>query len=209
MKKLLVTLLIAVMAIAMIGCEPKPVEGETEKTPVTESGDKDDSELKEAPIVQAIGTVDDAEYQKAVNAFETIVKKMRTDGLVTEDDICVKMDDKSVYVDITFDNDDVDLWITKDGSGSGHTLTFDYNFIWLPEFGPTVNGKDPALYNKELLVAILSLVSDEPQVVFDRIDLDCFSAAGLSNTEWETVGDIRIMSGEMVVDEFISYKITK
>ena len=49
----------------------------------------------------------------------------------------------------------------------------------------------------------------QPQELFNRIDLDCFSAAGLSQTEWEEVGDCFIKSGEMVVDEFISYNIKK
>lgn len=149
------------------------------------------------------------EYKKAVSAFEGIVNKMRADGLVASDDVCVTMDNTNVEVDITFDNDDVDLKLSKDSSTNIYTLTFDYYFNWLEGFGADVNGKDPALYNKELLIAILGMVSDEPQALFDRIDLDCFSAASLSSEKWTEIGDCFIKSGGMVVDEYISYNITK
>ena len=107
----------------------------------------------------------------------------------------------------TFDNTDIDLMLQKDARTKIYTLTFDYNFTWLEGFGPTVNGKDPALYNKELLLAILSMVSDEPEVVFDRIDLDCFSPASLSGTEWTEIGDCFIKSNGMKVYEYLSYSL--
>lgn len=163
----------------------------------------------EVPIVQAVGTVDDAVYQKAVSAFEPVVKKMRADGLVKNSDVCVTMDSVSINADITFDNDELDLTLVKDNSTNSYTLTFDYDFTWLEGFGPTVNGKDPAAYNKELLIAMLSMVSDEPKVVFDRIDLDCFSAAGLYVDEWTEIADCFIMNGGMEVDKYISYMLTK
>ena len=166
-------------------------------------------EPAEAPIVKKVGTVDDAAYEKAVKAFEGVVKKMRTDGLVKESDVCVTMDSSTINVDITFDNSDVDLVLQKDDSTKIYTLTFDYNFMWLEGFGPKVNGKDPALYNKELLIATLSMVSDEPEAVFNRIDLDCYSAASLSETEWTEIGDCFIKSNGMKVDEYISYTLTK
>jgi len=194
--------------------ESKP---ETKPTPTPEQKPESKPETKptptptptEAPIVQKNGNVDNATYEKAVKAFEGIVKKMRTDGLVKSSDVCVTMDNSNIKVDITFDNDDIDLMLSKDNSTNVYTLTFDYNFTWLEGFGPKVNGKDPALYNKELLIAILGMVSNEPKVVFDRIDLDCFSAAGLYVDEWTEIADCFIMSGEMKVDEFISYKLTK
>lgn len=180
---------------------------EVTEEPTEEITQEPDTSPLETPIVQTIGNVDPAEYEKAVSVFEDVVIKMREDGLVSTSDICVTMDSTSVKVDITFDNDDVDLMICVDSSTNEYTLTFDYDFTWLEGFGPTVNDKDPALYNKDLMVAILSMVSNEPQALFDRIDLDCHSAAGLSQTEWSEIGDCYIKSGEMVVDEYISYNI--
>ena len=179
------------------------------KPSTTETPSLQEETPKEAPIVQAVGSVDNAEYEKAVKGFEGIVKKLRADGLVNSSDVCVAMDETSIKVDITFDNSDVDLTLQKDTDTKEYTLTFDYNFTWLEGFGPTVKDKDPALYNKELLLATLSMISSEPQVLFNRIDLDCFSAAGLSQTEWTEIGDCFIKSGEVVVDEYISYNITK
>lgn len=175
-------------------------DGKTYKCSVTVNS-------KTAPIVQKSGTVDNATYEKAVKAFESIVKKMRADGLVKSSDVCVRMDSNTINVDITFDNTDIDLMLQKDARTKIYTLTFDYNFTWLEGFGPTVNGKDPALYNKELLLAILSMVSDEPEVVFDRIDLDCFSPASLSGTEWTEIGDCFIKSNGMKVYEYLSYSL--
>lgn len=57
-------------------------------------------------------------------------------------------------------------------------------------------------------MALLGVVSDEPQALFDRIDLDYFSPAGLSDVEWERVGDCYIMGNSMSVGEYISYIIT-
>ena len=190
--------------------EPTPTEKPT-PTPTPEPTPTPTPEPTptEVPIVQTVGSVDNAEYEKAVKAFESIVKKMRADGLVKSSDVCVTMDNTSIKVDITFDNSDIDLTLQKDNSTNVYTLTFDYNFIWLEGFGPTVNGKDPALYNKDLLIAVLSMVSNEPQALFNRIDLDCFSPASLSQTEWTEIGDCFIKSGGMVVNEYISYNITK
>ncbi len=163
----------------------------------------------EVPFIKTVGDVDDATYNKAVKAFEGIVKKMYADGLVSQDAVCITLDNTKVEVDITFDNDDVDLKLSKDSSANIYTLAFDYNFTWLEGFGPMVNGKEPAPYNKELIIATLGMVSDEPQLLFDRIDLDCFSAASLSSEKWTEIGDCFIKSGEVVVDEYISYNITK
>lgn len=217
MKKLITLLLICSMLVAVAGCGKEQAStgnstnNSTENNTENETKDTttQDQTPAETPIVQKVGEVEDALYQKVVSAFEGLVKKMRTDGLVKESDVCVTMDSTSIKADITFDNDDVDVTLVKDVATNIYTLTFDYNFTWLEGFGPTVNDKDPALYNKEILKAVLSMVSDEPQALFDRIDLDCFSAAGLSNSEWEEIGDCFIMSGPMEVDEYISYKITK
>ena len=166
---------------------------------------------KEAPIVQVTGDVSDAAYEKVVNAFEDIVRKMRADGLVKQSDVCVTMDETSIKVDITFDNSDVDLVLVKNEGTEmeEYTLTFDYNYSWLEDFGPKVNGKDPAKYNKELMLAILSTISEEPDQLFARIDLDCFSAASLSESEWEKAGDAFIKSGGWSKNEYISYNIAK
>lgn len=165
-------------------------------------------EPTEVPIVQAIGNVDEAQYEKAVKAFEPVVKKMRADGLVKADDICVTMDGSGIVADITFDNEECDLILLKDNKSNSYTLIMNYDFTWLEGFGPTVNGKDPAHYNKDILIAMLSMVSDEPEVVFDRIDLDCFSAFGLYGDKWTQIADCFLMNDGMKVDEYISYKIT-
>ena len=66
---------------------------------------------------------------------------------------------------------------------------------------------EPAPYHKELLMATLSMISDDAKALFDRIDLDCFSPAGLSNTEWEEIGGYLIKSDSVVIGEYISYNI--
>lgn len=163
----------------------------------------------ETPIVEKVGTVDDDTYKKAVSAFEDIVKRMRADGLVQAKDVCVTLDGSTIKVDITSDDSDVDITLSQNATTKEYILALDYNFTWLEDFGPTVNGKDPAAYNKELLIATLSMISDAPETVFNRIDLDCFSAAGLSYTEWEEVGDCFIKCDDFVLDKYFSYNIKK
>jgi len=57
-------------------------------------------------------------------------------------------------------------------------------------------------------VTLLGIISSKPNEIFDRIDLDYHSAAGLSSTEWTEVGDCFIISSDVKVDEYISYKIS-
>ncbi|MBQ6815431.1 MAG: PT domain-containing protein [Lachnospiraceae bacterium] len=186
----------------------KPTEAPTQK-PTEAPTEAPTQEPVEAPIVKKEGTVADADYKKAVSAFENIVKKMRTDGLVKSSDVCVTMDSTSIKVDITFDNKDTDIVLIKDSSTNVCTLTFDYDFMWLEGYATVIKGKDTALYNKDILLALLSIVSNEPQILFDRIDLDCFSPASLDTEKWTEIGDSFIKSGGMKVDEYISYNITK
>lgn len=98
---------------------------EVTEEPTEEITQESETSPLETPIVQTIGNVDPAEYEKAVSAFEDVVIKMREDGLVSTSDICVTMDSTSVKVDITFDNDDVDLMICVDSSTNEYTLMFD------------------------------------------------------------------------------------
>ena len=162
---------------------------------------------KETPIVEKIGSVDDERYNKAVNAFESIVKKMRADGLVKETDVCVKLDNDNIYVDITFDNSDVDLYVEKDSASNVYTVTFDYYFCWIEGISPKINGMEPAPYHKELFKATLSMISDDAKTLFDRIDLDCFSESSLSDTEWEEIGDCLIKSDSFKIGEYLAYNI--
>ena len=221
-KQWLLAMVMVFSMLMLVACGDKKDENkapteeitttETETSTEEDTGNQESSEVPEtteAPLVKRVGDVDDATYDKAVAAYGWLVSKMRGDGMVKESDVCVTLDGTDIKVDITFDNTDLDLTLIKDEGADTYTLTFDYNFTWLEGFGPTINGQDPAKYNEELLIATLGMISGHAQALFDRIDLDCFSAAGLSQTEWELVGDYYIKSGEMVVDEFISYNLKK
>lgn len=182
----------------------KPTEAPTEK-PTEAPAEKP----TEAEIVKKVGSVDNTEYAKVVSAFESIVKKMRTDGIVKSSEVCVTMDSTSIKVDITFNNKTTDLVLTKDSSTNIYTLALDYDFEWLEGFASTVNGKDSATYNKEMLIALLSIVSGESEALFDTIDLTYHSSYCLSTTDWTAVGDCYMIDGASSVANAFSYKITK
>ncbi len=215
MKKILLVFLCVVMVLTVIGCGDKKEENKTTDKVTTDSNEEASSENDEGNenveseennlIVKKDGDVDKTTYKKAVEVFEDVVNKLRTDGVVKQDDICVIMDDASIKVDITLADDFTDIELRK--SGDVYSLILDYDFTWLEGFGEKINDIDPAEYNKELLLATLKIISNEPQVIFDRIDMDYHSAAGLSDTEWTEVGDCLIISDDMKVDEYISYKI--
>lgn len=209
MKKILLIFLCLVMAVSVIGCGDEKEQNAT--TDKATTGNNEPSSSDEGVndnnniTVKKEGKVNESTYKKAVTAFEDIVNKLRTDGVVGEDDICVIMDDTGIKVNITFADDSSDIELIK--KDDVYLLILDYDFTWLEGFGEKINDIDPASYNKELLLAILKTISDEPQVIFDRIDMDYHSAAGLSDTEWTEVGDCLIISDDMKVDEYISYKI--
>lgn len=209
MKKILLIFLCLVMAVCVVGCGDKKEQNATTDKATTGNNEpsSSDQDLNDnnSTIVKKEGKVNESTYKKAVTAFEDIVNKLRTDGVVGEDDICVIMDDNGIKVNITFVDDSSDIELIK--KDDVYLLILDYDFTWLEGFGEKINDIDPAVYNKELLLSILKMVSDEPQVIFDRIDMDYHSAAGLSDTDWTEVGDCLIISGDMKVDEFISYKI--
>ena len=188
----------------------KPVETTTEKqTPKPVETTTKKPEEVEAPIVQKVGTVDEAFYNKAVKAFEGPVKKMRQDGLVKKSDVCVSMEGKNIKVDINYADKDSDLALIYNADTKIYEFVVDFDFCWLSELAVQINGKDSAPYNKELLKALISMVSDEVEVVYDRIDMDCFSAMGLGNDKWVNIGDIAIKGGNYVADTSFSYLITK
>ena len=164
---------------------------------------------EDAPIVKKIGKVDEAFYNKAVKAFEGPVKKLRKDGLVKKSDVCVTMEGKNIKIDINYADKDSDLTLLYNSNTKIYELVVDYDFCWISELAVKINGKDSAPYNKELLKALISMVSDEVEVVYNRIDLDCFSAMGLDNEKWVNVGDISIKGGNFVADKLFSYYITK
>ena len=161
------------------------------------------------PIVKVEGKVDKAEVGKAEDAFTSIVKRMRADGLVKATDVCVTMDANSIKADITLDTPDADLELAKDNDTGIYTLKLDYDFVWLEGFCPAINGIDPANYNRELLLALLSVISDNPQEIFDIIDQTYFSSFVLGDKEWTEAGGCYMMDGETVWEDYFSYKITK
>ena len=183
----------------------KPAETTTQKATEKQTSKPT---VMEAPIVTKIGNVDNATYNKAVSTFEGIVKKMRKDGVVKATDICIVMEGSTIKVDINYADKDTDLILTK-GSNNIYTLTVDYEFCWLSGIATTINGKDSAPYNKELLKAVLGMVSDEVELLYNRIDMDCFSAMGLYSNKWTQIGDCSIKSGEIKVDKYFTYLITK
>lgn len=176
--------------------------------PVPQKAPAQNPTVGEVPLVQVTGEVESEAYAKVKGAFEDIVLKMRADGIVKADDVCVAMDESSLKVDINFADKDADIVLQKDARENTYVLTMDSDFVWLKGLAATINGKDSASYNKELFLATLGLVSEEPQSLFDRIDADYFSPAGVSDVEWEKVGNCYIMGGEIVYKDYISYIIT-
>ena len=161
----------------------------------------------EVPVVKVNGKVDSAKVKKAEAAFKDLVKKMRKTGLVKATDVCVTMDATSIKADITLNSTDADLALYKDETTGGYLLHLDYDFIWLEGFGEKINGIDPAEYNKELLLALLSVISETPQALFDTIDLTYFSSYSLGDKSWTPVGDCYMMDAEYIWGDYFAYKI--
>ena len=161
------------------------------------------------PIVKVEGKVDKAEVNKVEEAFTSLVKKMRADGLVKDADVCVVMDANGTKADITFNTADADLELVKDADTGVYTLKLDFDFIWLEGLGATINGIDPANYNKELLLAMLSVISDNPQQIFDIIDQTYFSSYVLSDKEWIEAGGCYMMAGEDSWGDYFAYRLAK
>lgn len=70
-----------------------------------------------------------------------------------------------------------------------------------------INGIDPATYNRELLLALLSVISNTPQDLFDTIDLTYFSSYSLGDKSWTAVGDCYMMNAEYVWEDYLSKRI--
>jgi len=153
--------------------------------------------------------VDAAEVSKVENAFASLVQKLRADGLVKNTEVCVVMDANSIKADITLDTTDADLELAKDSDTGVYTLKLDYDFVWLEGFCPAINGIDPANYNRELLLVMLSVISDKPQEIFDIIDQTYFSSYVLGDKEWTEAGGCYMMDGESVCEDYFAYKLTK
>ena len=187
----------------------KPMETTTKK-PIqkpTETTTKKPVET-EAPIVTKIGSVDNTQYNKVVKAFESIVKKMRQDGIVKKSDVCVTMEGTTIKVDINYADNDSDLVLIYNANSKVYELVVDYGFQWADGFGTTINGKDSSPYNRELIKSVLSVITSEKDVVFERIDLDCYSSMGLYADKWTQIADCSLMSGQFKLDEYFSYFIT-
>jgi len=190
---------------------PKPTATPTPEptaTPTPEPTATPTPTPTETPIVKVIGSVDTAAVQKVEKAFTSVVYNMRDTGIVQPTDVCVTMDAASIAVDITFDSIGSDLVLRKDGSTGGYILELDYDFVWLEGFCPAINGIDPYNANKELLLALLSVISGEPATLFDILDQTYFSCYTLGNKEWTAVGDCYMMDGESVLEDYFAYKIT-
>lgn len=184
----------------------KPAETTTQKPAETTT---EKPEETEAPIVKKVGTVDEATYNKAVKIFEDVIKKLRGDGLIKSSDVCVTIEGSTIKVDMNYADKDVDLILTKDNTTKAYELILDYDFTWMTGLAQTINGKDSADYNKLLIGALLCMVTEQVDVVFDRIDSDCFSAFGLYKDKWTQIADISIKSGRFEADKYFSYYITK
>lgn len=172
------------------------------------SDSKPAPEPTETPVITKIGNVDATDYNKAEALFTNIVKKMRADGLIDKSDICVVMDSSSIKVDITFNNATTDLVLSKD-ENKIYTLTLDRDFEWLEGFATTINGIDTALYNKDLLIALLSTMTEDPEIIFETIDRTYHSSYSLSETEWTEVGDYDMRYGKETVPNTFVYEIKK
>ena len=192
----------------------KKQEQTTAKKPSETTTQKQEETTKkpvetEAPIVKKVGTVDETVYNKAVSAFTNIVKKMRTDGIVKKTDVCVTMEGKDIKVDINYKEPDVDLILRRDDVNKRYELILDYDFCWLEALYEDADGKKLAKYNEQLFKSMLSIVTDDVDVVFDRIDMDCFSAFSLPVDKWMEIGDCALMAGTFKLDEYFSYYISK
>ncbi len=214
-KTLMILVTVAMLSFTLLlGCSNKKEDDEAQKTTEAQTEGVTQTQAAtqtptEAPIVKAVGTVDSAEYKKTEAAFEGIVKKLRTDGLVSSQDVCVTMDNTTVKVDITFKDADTDLKLVKDASSGVYTLTLDFQCVGVEGLCEKINGIDPAPYNKELLIALLGLVSEQPQTILDTIDKCYFSCYSLSDTEWTSIGDCYMRDGEYEYDVFCQYQICK
>ena len=161
-----------------------------------------------APIVKTIGNVDEHKYNMAEIKFEEIVKKLRADGIIANDDTCVTMEGNELRVDLLTTDSDTDLVLRWDQDwGHDYNLTLDFDFVWLEQLCTSINGVKTANYNKDLLLSLLGMISVEPNVLFDTIDKTYFSEYSLSKTEWTRISDCLMMDGDYEYEKFISYKI--
>ena len=160
------------------------------------------------PVVKVITAASLFDINAVHEAAAETVEKLRENGLLAEDAVCLVMDGKSLSFDITTGNNTKDLVLSVDSEGV-YTLALDYDFWFLEGFGPLVNGIDPAPYNKEMLQNFLGLISNEPMTLFNTIDMVYFSSYGLSGTSYLAVGDCYMMDGLSSVPNAWSFKIKK
>ena len=160
-----------------------------------------------APVVRQEGAQAVADFSKVEKSFADVVKKLRADGLIGASEICIVMDGTSIKADITPDSEQADLILSKDVNTGIYTLQLDDGFVWLEGLGEKINGIDPAKYNKDLLLALLSVVSEEPQAIFDILDQSYFSSFSLGNREWTAVGDCYMMDGEFGTEGYVVFQI--
>jgi len=226
-KKLLLTFFIACLTLStLIGCSSNTAEDNTDKTQDTNKEENDSNasedteeaddnegsegtqEPEETPIVRALEEVDATEFTAVETAFTNVVLSLREKGLISEDFVCVTMDTKTIKFDITPDNGTVDLTLYKpDATNDFYIFALDQNLWYLEGFGELINGIDPAPYNKEAILAMLSLVSADSQAIFDTIDQTYFSAFALSEEEWTAVGSCQMRDGGTAIENAWSYHI--
>lgn len=184
---------------------PTPTPSPT-PTPTSTPTPKPTSTPTPVPIVKVVGNVDKAAVKKAETAFTDIVKKLRADGLVGKNDICVVMTPEMITADITLNTEAADISLVKNADGT-YELRMEWDFIWLEGFCESINGKDPAKYNEELLLAMLSILADEPKEVMSLIDQSYFSSFSFGTAQWTEAGGCYIMDADGEFEKYISYRL--
>ena len=167
-----------------------------------------EDEPAEIPVVKMSGEDGLFAGETVKAAVLATVEKLREDGLIAEDFVCLTMDKERLIFDITPGNTTNDMVLSVDADGV-YTLAMDYDFWFMEGFGPLVNGIDPAPYNKEMLLNFLGLISEKPAELYNTIDMVYFSSYGLSGTGYLAVGDCYMMDGLDSVPGAWSFKIKK
>lgn len=166
-----------------------------------------DTTAEKFSFVDNVGNVEDDKVKKVEDAFDSIYKKMYTDGLTGEKDKFITLNKDSIAVDITFSNETKDLTLYWDAETKVYTFAIDMDCWYIPNTGEKINGIDPAEYNKELTLTLLGLISADAQGLYEKIDATLYSAFTLSDSEWTEVGDCMLMDGGTSVENAYSYKI--
>ena len=149
------------------------------------------------PLVKAGENADPALLAKAEAALTGPAQSMKKAGLVGENEACVIVDNGGVKTP--------GYSLLKDGEG--YVLIIYFDSFWHAGMLDSDNAEAQAACNKEMILALLGMISDTNADLFYRIDMDCFSETGISSDEWEKIGDCYVKGHEWVQDVSISYKL--